>query len=150
MPNQLVEKTISLNIRKNSNLLSQLKIRVIPKQIAMIHITQGEGEGESYKILAREKTFAKLMFLLGGVGMYSVVINRRIGRRMRKGYKKQRGLRRFGRWLIEDGQFRRIKSEELDENIMILDDKIVTLPSESLFNQYFKSTLPVGDFHGFN
>ncbi len=150
MPNQLVEKTISLNIRKNSNLLSQLKIRVIPKQIAMIHITQGEGEGESYKILAREKTFAKLMFLLGGVGMYSVVINRKIGRRMRKGYKKQRGFRRFGRWLIEDGQFRRIKSEELDENIMILDDEIVTLPSESLFNQYFKSTLPVGDFHGFN
>lgn len=146
----LLERTISLNVRKDGNLLSQLKINIIPKQIAIISITQGEGEGESYKIIAREKTFIKLLFLLGGVGMYSVVINRRVGRRMRRGYKKQKGFRRFGKWLVENGQFRRIKSEEMDDNIMVLDDEIITLPNESLFSRYFKSSLPVGDFHGFS
>lgn len=147
--NNLKERIISLNIRKNSVLLSQLKMIVIPKQEAIVEIVQGEGEGERYRIKAREKTFIKLLFNLGGMGIYSVVVNRKVGRRTRRGYKKQTGLKRFGKWSIDDGVFRRIKSEEVEENLMILDDEIITIPSDSLFSKYFKSSIPVGDSHEF-
>ena len=146
---ELIEKRISLNIRKNGNLLSQLKVNVFPKKQAIIEVIQGEGEGERYRLPASEMKFMKFLYLLGGEGVYSVVINRKIGRRLRKGFKKQRGLRRFGKWIIDDGCFRRVKSEEMEENIMILEDEILVLPSESLFNKYFKSALPVGDLHEF-
>lgn len=146
---EIIEKSISLNIRKNGNLLSQLKIDVIPKKQAIVEIIQGEGEGERYRLPANEMKFTKFLYLLGGVGLYSVVINRKVGRRVRKGIKKQKGLRRFGKWLIDEGCFRRIKSEEMEENIITLDDEIIVVSSESLFNKYFKSALPVGDLHEF-
>ena len=147
--NDLRERNISLNVRKNGNLLSQLRLIIIPKKEAIVEILQGEGEGERYRILAREKTLIRLLFQLGGEGIYSIVVNRKVGRRMRRDIKKQRGLRRFGKWLIDTGVFRRIKSEEMSDNIMVLDDEIITIPSSSLFSKYFKPSLPVGDSHEF-
>ena len=147
--NDLRERNISLNVRKNGNLLSQLILIIIPKKEAIVEILQGEGEGERYRILAREKTLIRLLFQLGGEGIYSIVVNRKVGRRMRRDIKKQRGLRRFGKWLIDTGVFRRIKSEEMSDNIMVLDDEIITIPSSSLFSKYFKPSLPVGDSHEF-
>jgi len=147
--NDVRERNISLNVRKNGNLLSQLRLNIIPKREAIVEILQGEGEGERYKILAREKTLVRLLFQLGGEGIYSVVINRKVGRRMRRDIRKQKGLRRFGKWSIDTGVFRRIKNEEMENNIIYLDDEIVTIPSESLFSRYFKSSLPVGDSHEF-
>ena len=147
--NDVRERNISLNVRKNGNLLSQLRLNIIPKREAIVEILQGEGEGERYKILAREKTLVRLLFQLGGEGIYSVVINRKVGRRMRRDIRKQKGLRRFGKWSIDTGVFRRIKNEEMENNIIYLDDEIVTIPSESLFSRYFKSSPPVGDSHEF-
>ena len=147
--NDLRERNISLNVRKNGNLLSQLRLIIIPKKEAIVEILQGEGEGKRYRILAREKTLIRLLFQLGGEGIYSIVVNHKVGRRMRRDIRKQRGLRRFGKWLIDTGVFRRIKSEEMSDNIMVLDDEIITIPSSSLFSKYFKPSLPVGDSHEF-
>ena len=116
--NDVRERNISLNVRKNGNLLSQLRLNIIPKREAIVEILQGEGEGERYKILAREKTLVRLLFQLGGEGIYSVVINRKVGRRMRRDIRKQKGLRRFGKWSIDTGVFRRIKNEEMENNEM--------------------------------
>ena len=44
--NDVRERNISLNVRKNGNLLSQLRLNIIPKREAIVEILQGEGEGE--------------------------------------------------------------------------------------------------------
>lgn len=143
------ERKIYLNIRQNGKLLSQFRVIIYPRKEAIVEILQGEGEGERYKIKAREKTLIKLLFLLGGEGEYSIVINTSVGRRLKKGQRKRTGLQRIGKWLIDKGSFKRLIGEEVKENIMWHDGEMIVFPSETVFSKYFKSSIPVGAYHEF-
>lgn len=139
-----------LNVRADGKLFVQLAVEVDIKKNAFITITKGDEEGRIFKITANEASFCKMLYLIGGPGYYSLIINRSILKRRKRGEKKDKGFNRFGTWILDNNSYKRVLESEKNFDYIYTEDELIELrESSGLFSKYFKSTRVVGEVHGF-